>query len=214
MKVLDHGSVFLVECSGDELDIVNAARVSYGKESDEMTDRDRGLIRYLKRNHHDTPFEMVWTKWRVKAPIFVMREWHRHRTASINEISGRYTELQPEFYIPEMVRKQVGKQGDYRYEEMDSVASAYLKNCIREHSEIAFAHYRYLLEAGAAKEHARLVLPVNTYSEMIWACNLRNLMHFFDLRCAEDAQWEIRKYALKMRGMMKSMFPTVFEACE
>lgn len=210
MKILDHGSLELLQVAGSELDIVNAARVSYGKESKEFCDKDAGLINFLLRHEHMTPFEMVWTKWRIKAPIFVFREWHRHRTASINEMSGRYTELKPEFYVPEVSRKQVGKAGNYHYENMDMVASAYAAKTMRDYNDKAWAMYQYFLDYGMAKEQARLVLPVSTYSEMIWACNLRNLMHFINLRADERAQWEIRQYAIAMREILAPQFPHVF----
>lgn len=208
-KVLDHGNVELLEVAGTELDIVNAARVSYGNESTEMNDKDRGLIKFLLRHEHMTPFEMVWLKWRVKAPIFVFREWHRHRTASINEMSGRYTELTNEFYVPEMARKLAGKQGNYYYEPMSGHDSRLVSSAITDASEDAWEYYRYLLNLGVAKEMARMVLPVNIYSEMIWACNLRNLLHFIELRADERAQWEIQQYAIIMMEIVFDQFPTI-----
>ncbi len=210
IKVLDHGYITLLDHMGGDIDIVNAARISFDQESGEMSDRDKGLINFLMRERHGTPFEMVDFKFEVGAPIFVFREWHRHRIASINEMSGRYTELERRFYIParDQIREQKGKPGAYYYERMedDDAALCYM-DAIREQSEDCFDTYEKLLSSGVAKEVARLVLPVNTYSKMVWKCNLRAVMNFLSLRNHEHAQYEIRAYAQAMELLVSLVVP-------
>lgn len=214
-RVLDHGYVELVDSMGGDLSIVNAARTSYNNPSDELTDADRGLIKYLAKHRHGTPFEMVTVKFEVQAPIFVFREWHRHRIASINEMSGRYVELERLFYVPsrDNVREQKGKPGHYTYERMDDGKTA---AGVRYGIELACNHsfdmYEDFLKRGVAKEQARMVLPLNTYSKMVWSCNLRALFNFLSLRNHDRAQYEIRVYADAMEEMVKAVAPVAMES--
>jgi len=213
--VLDHGYVSLVDSMGSDLSIVNAARTSYNNPSAKLTQNDKGLINFLMRERHGTPFEMVEFKFAVKAPIFVFREWHRHRIASINEMSGRYVELEREFYVParEDIRVQKGKPGAYYYETMESDNDAKVTMAtIHRASHTAFDDYEIMLANGVAKEVARLVLPVNTYSKMVWKTNLRALMNFLSLRNHDRAQREIRVYAEAMEEMAMSVAPVAMDA--
>ena len=209
VPVLDHGYVRLIDSMGDDLAIVNAARTSYDAASTELTDRDKGLIGFLMRERHGTPFEMVNLKFEVMAPIFVFREWHRHRIASINEMSGRYVQLERKFYVPAAsdIRKQVGKPGAYEYQTVDPQLAAEVRMGIETASDFAFEEYQMMLDAGIAKEVARLVLPVNTYSKMVWSCNLRALFNFLSLRNAPSAQLEIRRYAEVIETMIHDVAP-------
>ena len=221
IDVLDHGFIRLVDSMGDDLSIVRAARVSY--DADWRAGEDKGsdhrLVRHLYNNRHTTPFEAVTLTFEVKAPIFVFRQWHRHRTWSYNELSARYRPLPEEFYLPDPsiigVQSTDNKQG--RSLEVDNVV---LQNRIREvdmlrvSCETAFANYRILLEAGWPRELARSALPVNTYSHMFGTVNLLNLMKFLDLRADSHAQYEIRQYANAMRGLAKLVAPVAMSAWE
>lgn len=213
--VLDHGYVRLVDSMGDDLSIVNAARTSYNNPSEELTAADKGLINYLAKHRHGTPFEMVTVKFEAQAPIFVFREWHRHRIASINEMSGRYVELPRLFYVPDRdnVREQKGKPGAYRYERMDDDAPAVTAmDMIAASADSSFNMYEKLLKLGVAKEQARMVLPVSTYSKMVWSCNLRALFNFLSLRNHDRAQYEIKVYAEAMEEMAKKVAPVAMQA--
>lgn len=213
--ILNAGHIYLESHSGSDLSIVNAARVSFGKRTDEMDDKGEGLIRYLVRNRHGTPFEHNSMTFVVKAPIFVFREWHRHRIASVNEMSARYTELPREWYIPDRdaIRSQVGKPGAYRFERMENDALANIViNMIDEACATAFDTYQWMLDQGVAKEVARGVLPVNMYSEMWWTVNLRGLMNFLSLRNSPHAQREIREYAHHLECIALNLFPVAMAA--
>ena len=208
MKVLDHGEITLEKTCAEDLDVVNAARVSLHAQSSEMTERETGLIRFLMRNRHGTPFEHGYFRFRVKAPLFVFREWHRHRVGhSYNEWSARYSVLEPEFYIPDTVVGQVGKPGDYSYEEVDKTTASLTRAILTSSSEQAYDSYAEALANGVSKQQARLFLPVNIYSEMIWSCNPRSLMHFLSLRNSEHAQWEIRQYAVEAEKVFLDTMP-------
>lgn len=186
-----------------------------GNRGQYMLKKDAGLINFLMKHRHGTPFEMVQVKFEVEAPIFVFREWHRHRIASINEMSGRYVELERKFYVPDRddIREQVGKPGNYSYERIKDDAKAELTRMkIWESSERGFDMYQEMLEVGIAKEVARLVLPVNTYSKMVWSANLRAVMNFLSLRNAPNAQLEIRKYAEIMEDMMFQVAPVAMQS--
>jgi thymidylate synthase (FAD) len=194
---------------------VNAARTSFDKHETEMTDRNIGLINFLMRERHGTPFEMVEFKFAVKAPIFVFREWHRHRIASINEMSGRYVELEREFYVPSRddIREQKGKPGAYYYERVENDDDAELcRKQIAAASNDSFDRYEEMLCAGIAKEIARLVLPVNTYSKMVWKTNLRALMNFLSLRNHEHAQREIMYYASTIEQIASTIVPVAMDS--
>jgi thymidylate synthase (FAD) len=216
IKCLDKGFVRLVDYMGDDSSIVQAARVSYGKGTKEVN-QDRGLIRYLMRHKHTTPFEMVEFKFHVKLPIFVARQWIRHRTANVNEYSGRYSEMKDDFYLPEIqnIRPQSSnnKQGraDTGFENAEAVN---LQNKLGSFQEDAFSHYQKLLDTGLAREIARINLPVSNYTEWYWKIDLHNLFHFLKLRMDSHAQYEIRVYAYAMTEIVKSIVPVAYEAFE
>jgi thymidylate synthase (FAD) len=192
---------------------VNGARVSFNNESQEMTDRDAGLIRFLMREGHGSPFEHGYFRFLVKAPIFVVREHHRHRAGhSYNEWSGRYSKLEAEFYVPEYVRTQVGKPGAYSFEPVDAAIREAARREIEDNAERAFETYERLLEEGVAKEVARTVLPLSTYTKYYWSCNPRSLMHFCSLRNHEAAQYEIRQYAAAAESFFERLMPITHAA--
>lgn len=210
LKVLDKGFVRLESFSGSDLNVVNAARVSYGAKKEVMDEGDQKLIDYLIRNNHMSPFEHNLFTFHVKAPISVFREWHRHRIGtSINEISGRYVKLDAEFYVPrvEDVRVQVGKPGHYTYEPAEKEVAFDCAAHMTEVYNTIYFHYEQLLEKGIAKELARQILPVGIYSEMYWSCNARSLMHFLNLRNSEDAMFEIREYAKMIEDIFSTLMP-------
>jgi len=192
VKVFNHGLVRLVDHMGGDVAVVQSARVSYGRGT-KTPEEDRKLIAYLLKNHHGTPFEQAVFKFHIKCPIFVMRQWIRHRMSSYNEYSGRYSEMKDEFYIPEKWRAQDknNKQGSVASE----LPHEELNNLLQASCSHAFAEYKKLLDAGAAKEMARMVLPINLYTEFYWTVNARALMHFIGLRSEAHAQWEIRQYS-------------------
>lgn len=210
VHLLDHGFVELIGHMCEDLDVVNAARVSFNQESFELSERDEGLIAYLMRENHATPFEQNAMKFRIKAPIFVLREWQRHRIGwSYNEQSSRYMELSQEFYMPAPsdVRVRVGKPGHYQYERaMPDIASA-AASALDHAYHTAWEAYQYMLEKGVAPEVARACLPMATYSTMIATCNARSLMHFLTLRMADNAQFEIRVYAQALYQIFEKLMP-------
>jgi thymidylate synthase (FAD) len=197
IDVLDHGFVRLDAAVADDLSVVNAARVSFGARVDTMDDRSAGLVRFLMRERHGTPFEHNFFRFHIKAPLFVTREWQRHRVGSFNERSGRYSELPDEFYVPaaDDVRTQVGKPGAYTFEPLpDDVAEQVRADIEASYAE-SYRRYQEMLAANVAKEVARTVLPVGLYTEFYWSVNARSLMNFLSLRNAPTAQHEIRLYA-------------------
>lgn len=210
IQVLNKGFISLeAECARDK-DVVNAARVSFNKHVDYVSDGDAKLIGYLMKKKHGTPFEHNLFRFRVKAPIFVFREWHRHRIGiSINEWSARYSELKPDFYIPafENVRQQTGKPGHYTYQPAPAEDAATFTRQLETQSLSAFMYYQASIKMGIAKEQARLFLPVNIYSEMYWSCNARSLMAFLSLRNAPTAQQEIREYAKVLEQIFLETMP-------
>lgn len=216
-KVLNAGEVTLLDFFGNDLSIVNAARVSFASQDEELTDKSIGLINYLIKNKHATPFEHVVFKFHVKCPIFVAREWFRHRWSSFNEMSMRYHVPQEiHYFYPEQdtVRQQVGKPGAYSFEPMEYPEAAY-SEVIRQFSSIykaAEKAYREMLEMGIAKELARSVLPVGQYTEFIWTVNARSLMNFLCLRNDENAQLEIARYASGIEDIFASMLPETHKA--
>lgn len=205
VNVLDHGFVRLVDSMGGDLSISRAARVSYDappREEDSM------LIRYLMKNNHSTPFEAVTMTFEVKAPIFVLRQWHRHRTQSYNELSARYKELPNEFYIPELAQITEQSKDNKQMRTEDQHAEAQLiQDVIRSVSERAFEAYKWLLNDKCPRELARSILPVGTYSHMFCTMNLHNLFHFLRLRLHEHAQYEIRVYAEAMLELVSDVAP-------
>lgn len=213
-KVLDHGFVRLVDYMGTDESIVQAARVSYGKGT-KLVSQDRGLIRYLMKNQHTSPFEMVEFKFHVKLPIFVARQWIRHRTANVNEYSGRYSVMPDEYYIPkpEDVSFQAvdNKQGRSDEEIPAELRDKFLRY-LYESSEKAFASYNEFIDSGLAREIARVCLPLSIYTEWYWKIDLHNLFHFLRLRLDKHAQKEIREYAKVMAEMVRMVCPIAYEA--
>lgn len=213
---LDKGFIRLVDSMGGDEAIVQAARVSYGKGTRKGS-QDRGLIRYLMRHRHTTPFEMVEFKFHCKMPIFVARQWVRHRTANINEYSLRYSEARDEFYLPgrdqiqfqSAVNKQGRETGEVPEELKDKVQAAF-----KEIADRSYALYSELNAAGIARELARAILPVNLYTEWYWKNDLHNIMHFLHLRMDPHAQYEIRVYAQAMAGLVREVTPLAYEAFE
>jgi thymidylate synthase (FAD) len=211
--VLDHGFVALDGALASDLSVVNGARVSFNQVSDEMTERDQGLIRFLMREQHGSPFEHGYFRFIVKAPLFVVREHHRHRAGhSYNEWSGRYSKMEPEFYIPDYVRTQIGKPGAYSFEPVDDDTRDAARREIEENATRAFQAYERMLEQGVAKEVARAVLPLSTYTKYFWSCNPRSLMHFCSLRNHEAAQFEIRQYAAAAESFLERLMPITHAA--
>jgi thymidylate synthase (FAD) len=213
VPVLDHGLLALDAALASDLAVVNGARVSFNQASEELGERDAGLIRFLMRERHGSPFEHGYFRFIVKAPIFVVREHHRHRAGhAYNEWSGRYSKLEAEFYVPDFVRTQVGKPGAYSFEPVDEDTRESARQEIEENAERAFAAYERLLEQGVAKEVARMVLPLSLYTKYLWSCNPRSLMHFCSLRNHESAQFEIRQYAAAAEGFLERLMPVTHAA--
>lgn len=220
IHVLDHGYVRLVESMGSDLTIVRSARVSYNADwrTGEDAGKDEKLIQYLMRHRHTTPFESVTFTFEIKAPIFVFRQWHRHRTWSYNEISARYTELPEEFYVPRTVdigaqstaTKQARTILDLTQEEM--AMRAVEREKYERHCRGAFDLYATLLSRGWPRELARSCLPVSTYSKMFGTVNLHNLLHFLKLRLDPHAQYEIRVYAEAILQLIQPIVPIAVEA--
>jgi thymidylate synthase (FAD) len=215
--VLDHGFVRVIDYMGDDSAIVQAARVSYGRGTRRVQE-DAGLIRYLMRHRHTTPFEMCEIKFHVKLPIFVARQWIRHRTASVNEISARYSILDKEFYIPAAehlaAQSTINRQG--RGDILDGEEAADVLHLLRSDAERSYANYAHMLNEGEtadparrglARELARMNLTLNTYTQWYWKTNLRNLFHFLSLRADRHAQYEIRVYANAMLQMTEAWVP-------
>ncbi len=197
-------AVSLVRVSGSDVDVSNAARVSYGKIATEITDRDKKLIRFLLQHNHTSPFEHNQLSFRIKAPIFVARQWMRHRMHSYNEISYRYVKAAVEFYIPQKWRFQdkQNKQASVGSFESKEILERY-KASITE----SYKTYEYLLEQGVSREMARAALPLCTYTEFIFTSNLHALMHFLKLRLGAGAQKEIRNYAAALLAQALPHFP-------
>jgi thymidylate synthase (FAD) len=213
IPVLDHGFIALDGVLASDLAVVNGARVSFNQTAEEMTDRDAGLIRFLIRNRHGSPFEHGYFRFIVKAPLFVVREHQRHRAGhSYNEWSGRYSKMEPEFYVPEYVRTQVGKPGAYTFEPVDDETRDAAREEIEENARRAFEAYERMLEQGVAKEVARTVLPLSMYTKYLWSCNPRSLMHFCSLRNHDDAQFEIRQYAAAAESFLERHMPITHAA--
>ena len=213
VHVLDKGFLALDGALASDLAVANGARVSFNQASQVLGERDEGLIRFLMRDHHGSPFEHGYFRFIVKAPIFVVREHHRHRAGhSYNEWSGRYSKMKAEFYIPDNVRSQVGKPGAYRFEPVDEATRAATREEIESQGASAFAAYERMLELGVAKEVARSVLPLNMYTTYYWSCNPRSLMHFCSLRNSEFAQYEIREYARAAEEFLRRQMPVTHAA--
>jgi thymidylate synthase (FAD) len=225
LPVLDHGFVRVIDYMGDDAAVVQAARVSYGKGTKRVNE-DRGLIQYLMRHRHTTPFEMCEIKYHVKLPIFVARQWIRHRTANVNEYSARYSILDNEFYLPApehlAVQSISNRQG--RGDSLPPAEAARVLDLLREDSLRAYRDYAYMLNedesgkpvdesrSGLARELARMNLSLNFYTQWYWKTDLHNLLHFLSLRADAHAQYEIRVYADAMIDTLERWVPLVAEA--
>ena len=214
IPVLDHGFVRLDEAMADDLSVVNGARVSFARHKTEMDDSDAGLIRFLMRDRHGTPFEHNAFRFHIRAPIFVAREWFRHRVGSFNEFSMRYARATDDFYVParDDVRTQVGKPGAYSFDPVSDDVAETTREELRQVYETAYSAYERLVELGVARELARAVLPVGAYTEFYWTVNARALMNFLSLRNAETAQREIRRYAEACERFFAERMPITYEA--
>lgn len=234
IKVLDKGFVTLEDFMGGDLRVVNAAKVSNKKRSEKMGEGEEKLIKYLMKHKHTSPFEHSMFTFYTKAPIFVLREWHRHRTWKFNEASGRYIVFDPEYYIPDKIRTPAAtnKQGSifpseefleewqnqhpFKIDIIDGVPSRGTYNethrtNIRKASDQAYAWYMHMINDGVAKEIARTVLPLNMYTEMFATIDAHNLMKFLQLRTSSDAQWEIQEYARALEEMFKCKMPITYK---
>lgn len=221
IPVLDHGFIRVVDYMGTDDSIVQAARVSYGEGTKTPSD-DRALIRYLMRHLHTTPFEMCEVKLHLKMPIFVARQWVRHRTASINEYSGRYSTMKDEFYVPaaldiqgQSTTNKQGRGGEITPEAQAVAHSVF--QAMAELSEAAFKTYNWFAAdevegPGVARELARIILPLSTYTEFYWKLDLHNLLHFLRLRMDSHAQTEIRSFANEIAAIVQAWCPIAFEA--
>lgn len=216
IKCLDHGFVRLVDHMGGDGAIVQAARVSYGKGTKKVS-QDRGLIRYLMRHRHTTPFEMVEFKFHCKMPIFIARQWVRHRTANINEYSLRYSVASDEFYIPGnqdiLFQSATNKQGR-SIDDVPENLKAKVQKYFMDISKLTYEAYQDMNSAGIARELARGILPVNLYTEWYWKNDLHNIFHFLHLRMDSHAQYEIRVFANAMAEYVKRVAPVAYEAFE
>jgi len=214
IAVLDHGFVRLDEAMASDLSVVNSARVSFGRRKEEMDESDEGLVRFLMRDRHGTPFEHNAFRFHIRAPIFVVREWMRHRIGSFNEFSMRYAKATDDFYVPEVddVRTQVGKPGAYSFEPVEPELAEETREALEAVYEQAFATYERLVEAGVARELARSVMPVGAYTEFYWTVNARALMNFIALRANENAQREIRRYAEAVETFLAEKMPVTHAA--
>lgn len=215
LKVLDHGFIRVVDTMGDDMAIVQAARVSYGQGS-KGKEQDERLLRYLLRNKHTSPFEMCEIKFHIKTPIFIARQWLRHRTANVNEYSGRYSLMSDDFYLPslEEMKKQSEDNKQGRGEAFSQEEALKYQNIIKEASLNSLKQYHELINEGEgiAKELARIILPLNVYTEFYWKIDLHNLLHFLELRLHPHAQYEIREYAKAILEVLKEWVPTTYEA--
>ena len=216
---ISEGFVRLDAAMADDASVVNAARVSFAKNAvlpNQMSDVDKGLINFLMREHHGTPFEHNSFRFHVKCPVFVAREWFRHRIGSFNEFSARYSEVPNEFFVPEKedMRTQVGKPGSYTFEQIGDPHASTALFIIENANDSAYKSYQSLLEMGVAKEQARVVLPVSMFTQFYWTVNARALMNFLTLRTHETAQLDIRKYADAVYKLAAEQMPVTFATWE
>jgi thymidylate synthase (FAD) len=225
IPVLDHGFIRVIDYMGDDAAIVQAARVSYGAGTKQVRE-DEGLIRYLLRHRHTTPFEMCEIKFHVKLPIFVARQWIRHRTANVNEYSARYSLLDREFYVPspEHLAAQSLSNRQGRGDILEGTEAAQALRWLKDDASQAFDHYEAMLNEdpsapghdpeaqGLARELGRMILPLSTYTQWYWKTDLHNLLHFLSLRADAHAQYEIRVYADAMLDVVAKWVPAVFKA--
>lgn len=216
IDVLDHGFVELLDVMGDEQEVARAARISYGSLKERTWEEDARLIRYLHENHHTTPFEMIEVKFRAKMPIFVARQWVRHRTANINEFSMRYADPERiadgeeiDYYTPAVWRGKsiTNKQGSEGAIDNQQLAT----DMHHDATKLAIETYRALQSGGVANELARIDLPVSVYTEWVWKNDLHNVLHFFALRTDSHAQWEMQAYANAMVELLRERLPRLMD---
>jgi thymidylate synthase (FAD) len=207
-------TVELINSMGGDLSIVNAARVSLSKRSNTMNEADIGLLKYLMKNRHGSPFEMVQFQFRVRCSIGVAREWFRHRIGSFNETSTRYIEMRPDFYMPLLgnVRRQIGKSGYYIFEPLDNEPAWDAIVEMRYAYNFAYESYQNLLKLGVARELARNVLPLGLLTEFVWSVNARSLLNFLSLRTAPNALLEIRLEAEDVERLVTPIIPHTMAA--
>ena len=227
IEVLDHGFIRVIDYMGDDSSIVQSARVSYGKGTKKISN-DKGLIKYLMRHRHSTPFEMCEIKFHIKLPIFIARQWIRHRTANVNEYSARYSILDKEFYIPsaENLAAQAAINNQGRGDALTDDEASNVIQILKKDAEQTYSNYETLLnessegniidesKSGIARELARMNLTLNTYTQWYWKIDLNNLLHFLALRADDHAQYEIRVYADAMLDIVKKWVPLTYEAFE
>ena len=227
IEVLDHGFIRVIDYMGDDTSIVQSARVSYGKGTKQISN-DKGLIKYLMRHRHSTPFEMCEIKFHIKLPIFIARQWIRHRTANVNEYSARYSILDKEFYIPspENLAAQSATNNQGRGDALTTEEASNVIDILRRDAEQTYSNYETLLnenssgetiddnKAGIARELARMNLTLNTYTQWYWKIDLNNLLHFLALRADGHAQYEIRVYADAMLDIVRKWVPLTYAAFE
>ena len=212
-SVLDHGFVSLVDYMGSDEAVEQAARVSYGAGTRKMS-QTRGLVRYLRRHRHTTPSEMVEFKFHCAMPMFVARQWIRHRTASVNELSARYSLMPLLFYKPEEEHFELQSRSNKQGREGGASAEVYQEAILRWEAmrTVAGEAYAWMLEEDVAREIARIALPISTYTQWYWKIDLHNLLHFLSLRVDQRAQWEIQEFARAIAGMVKRVAPLSYEA--
>ncbi len=212
---LDYGFVYLVDYMGDDAAMAQAARTSYGKGTKKVSE-DRGLIRHLMRHAHTSPIEMSEVKFHCKMPIFVARQWIRHRTANVNEYSGRYSEMLNEFYVPDpaVLKKQSANNRQGRDENLAPEQQARALDLLKEIYAMQYSAYEELLEMGVARELARIGLSVANYTQWYWKIDVHNLLHFLRLRLDAHAQYEIRVFGEAMARVIRDAFPLTYEAFE
>ena len=227
IEVLDHGFIRVIDYMGDDSSIVQSARVSYGKGTKKISN-DKGLIKYMMRHRHSTPFEMCEIKFHIKLPIFIARQWIRHRTANVNEYSARYSILDKEFYIPsaENLAAQSAINNQGRGDALTDDEASNVIQILKKDAEQTYSNYETLLnessegniidesKSGIARELARMNLTLNTYTQWYWKIDLNNLLHFLALRADDHAQYEIRVYADAMLDIVKKWVPLTYEAFE
>lgn len=211
-KVLDCGFVRLVDKMGDDSSVVQGARVSYGTGTKTLN-KDKGLIEYLWKNRHTSPFEMCEIKLHIKCPIFIARQWLRHRTANVNEYSGRYSVMKSDYYVPDKICTQSTLNKQASAEQIDSEIEERMRSDILKVSEYALGLYHEYLAQGVSRETCRILLPINFYTEFYWKIDLHNLLHFLKLRNHDHAQSEIRSYAeIILEKIVKPWVPLCYGA--
>jgi thymidylate synthase (FAD) len=211
---MNYGFVRLDAHMADDLSVVNSARVSFAQSSDEIDTAGIGLINFLMRERHGTPFEHNSFRFHVKCPLFVAREWFRHRIGSFNEFSARYSLVEDDFFVPrkEHVRTQAGKPGAYKFEPVEEQLAEHTILHIEEVNAYCYEAYQRLVEKGVAKELARVVLPVGMYTQFYWTVNARALMNFLSLRNDDSAQIDIRLYAKEVEEIFKGQMPVTYDS--